>query len=86
MPRQRAIDPEILQAALAGLEVQRTSINDQVAVLRSFLGSGGRSPTPNGRRRRKYHISKEGRARIAAASRKRWAALKKAARAKKKAA
>jgi hypothetical protein len=77
--RQRAIDPAILQAAIAGLEAQRTRLDDQINAVRSMLNGASRSPKP----RRRYRISKEGRARIAAAARKRWAAIKKAARAKK---
>jgi hypothetical protein len=82
MPRrQPENDPVILQAALDGLELQRTRIEDQITSVRSMLHGSGNALKANGRRR-KYRISAEGRARIVAASRRRWAAIKKAARKK----
>jgi hypothetical protein len=63
-----------LQAALGGLETQRTRLDYQIAAVRSLLGNP--SPKTN-RKRRKYRMSAEGRARIIAATRKRWAAVKK---------
>jgi hypothetical protein len=84
MPKPYLLDPAILEAALINLETQRTHIDDQISTVRAMLDGGSRSPKPNGRRRRKkYRMSAEGRARIIAATRKRWAAVKKAARAKK---
>jgi hypothetical protein len=82
MPKPHVIDPAILEAALINLETQRARIDDQIDAVRSMLDGGSRSPKPDGRRR-KNRISAEGRARIAAAARRRW---KKAARAKKGAA
>jgi hypothetical protein len=76
MPRKRAIDPAILQAALTGLEAQRTRLDDQINAVRSMLGGASRSPKPKGRRR-KNQLTNEGRERIAAAARKRWAAVKR---------
>jgi hypothetical protein len=61
---------------------QWTRVNDQIKAVRTMLDDS-LSRKPNKKRRRKYRISAEGRARIAAASRKRWAAIRKAARAKK---
>jgi NMD protein affecting ribosome stability and mRNA decay len=84
MPKPNVIDPAILEAALINLETRRTHIDDQIATVRSMLDGGSPSAKPNAKRRRKkYRMSAEGRARIIAASRKRWAAVKKAARAKK---
>jgi hypothetical protein len=78
----------ILQAALEGLEAQKGRVEQQILEVRRQLGLGsgrrGRPPgTKNavaeGKRPRKRHkISKEGRERIAAAARARWAALRKA--------
>ena len=78
----------ILHAALEGLEAQKGRVELQILEVRRQLGLGsgrrGRPPgTKNapaeGKRPRKRHkISKEGRERIAAAARARWAALRKA--------
>jgi len=83
MPRPRVIDPAILQAALDGLEAHRRRIDDQIAAVHSLLDSGSASRKPNGRRRRKYRMTAEGRARIIEATRRRWAAVKKAGSKKK---
>ena len=78
----------ILKAALEGLEAQKGRVEEQILQVRRQLGLGsgrrGRPPgtknaTAAGKRPRKRHkISKEGRERIAAAARARWAALRKA--------
>jgi hypothetical protein len=78
----------ILRAAIEGLEAQKGRVEQQILEVRRQLGLGsgrrGRPPgTKNaaaeGKRPRKRHkISKEGRERIAAAARARWAALRKA--------
>ena len=77
--RRQEDDPGILQAALLGYQQQLEQINAKVADLRKRLGArsapaAGPAPrTPH----KKHRISAEGRARIAAAQRKRWAASKK---------
>jgi hypothetical protein len=79
--------PEILEAALHGLELQREKLEEQIAQVRSMLGRRvGRPPrtaksavepdAKSGRGRRK--LSDEARKRIAAAQKKRWAAFRKA--------
>jgi hypothetical protein len=77
----------ILKAALEGLEAQKGRVEEQILEVRRQLGLGsgrrGRPPgTKNaaagGKRRKRHKISPEGRARIAAAARARWAALRKA--------
>jgi hypothetical protein len=83
MARPRTIDPGILQAAIYGLEAKRSRIDDQIKAVRSLLGSGSASAKTNGRRRRKYRMSADGRARIIEATRRRWAASKKAGSKKK---
>jgi hypothetical protein len=72
-------DDGMLQAALIGYQHQLDEINAKIAELRRRLG--GRSAPASGAAPRnpqkKHRISAEGRARIAAAQRKRWAAAKK---------
>lgn len=63
-------NPEFLKAALRGYEVQMRELEGHITALRERLGVKA-----NGGKR--HSISPEGRARIAAAQRKRWA--KKAA-------
>jgi hypothetical protein len=79
MPKQ--LTPEIISAAIAGFEQQKTHIDAQIAELRAMLSGGSTetitTPEPTKRKRRK--MSAAGRARIADAQRKRWAASKKAA-------
>lgn len=76
-------DPGILQAALLGYQQQLEEINAKIADLRRRLGSrGGTTPAAGVAPRapqKKHRISPEGRARIAAAQRRRWAAAKKQA-------
>lgn len=78
-------DPGILQAALLGYQQQLDEINAKIADLRRRLGGrsapasssrGAVSPAPRAPQK-KHRISAEGRARIAAAQRRRWAAAKK---------
>src|ERR1044071_3863175 len=79
-------DAEIFEAALFGLEHQRSQMDERMAELRGRLGiRGGRvsaavnaamsdgAGTPVGKRRR---FSAAARRHMAAAQRKRWAALK----------
>jgi hypothetical protein len=75
-------DPGILQAALLGYQQQLEEINSKIADLRRRLGSRGNTPAAGVAPRtpqKKHRISAEGRARIAAAQRRRWAAAKKQA-------
>jgi len=72
--------PEILEAALVGLESQREKLEAQIAHVRSLLGRrtarGAAAPEPvigTGKR----ELSPEARKRIAAAQKKRWAAFRK---------
>jgi len=79
---KRENDPGILQAALLGYQQQLDEINAKIAELRRRLGSRGTTtsagPAPKAPQK-KHRISAEGRARIAAAQRRRWAAAKKSA-------
>jgi hypothetical protein len=73
-------DSGLLEAALVGYQQQLSDINAKIADLRRRLG--GRSapapgPAPRNVQKKQHRISAEGRARIAAAQRRRWAAAKK---------
>ena len=73
------LDNSILEAALLGYQAEQKRIQAAIADIQKRLG--GKSTTaPKSAppaRRKKHRISAEGRARIAAAQRKRWAASKK---------
>lgn len=65
--------------ALVGFEIQRAEIQNHIASLQTQL-KGRKLPISldgAGSGRKKHEISAEGRARIAAAQKKRWAASKK---------
>lgn len=69
-------DTQLLQAALVGYERQKEVLEERIAeIRRELVGDGGRSVAVGGTLNR--GMSAEGRARVAAAQRKRWAALKK---------
>jgi hypothetical protein len=77
--------PEILEAALQGLEAQRHKLEEQIAHVRSLLGGRAGKPvkaaawagSANGGTPKKRILSPEARQRIAAAQKKRWAAYRK---------
>jgi hypothetical protein len=84
---QTAPGPEILIAALQGLELQRDKLDEQIAEVRALLGRKVGRPAKvavsnvlsvaavsSGRKR---VLSSEARKRIAAAQKKRWAAFRK---------
>ena len=75
----RTLTNEIIAAAIAGFEAQKAKIDAQVAELRETL-KGGRTETavPPAPAKRKRKLSAAGRRAIAAAARKRWAAVKAA--------
>ena len=92
MAQTAITDYEILEAALMGLEHQRSQFDDKIAELRRRLGVRGMrvssvmsaavsdgAAAPGGNRPR---FSAAARRRMAAAQRKRWAALKKGTAAK----
>jgi len=72
---------ELLEAALAGLQLRRQQLDEQIMEVRSLLGRGaarrGRPPgaAKNGRSR----LSAAARRRIAAAQKRRWAEYRKSA-------
>ena len=91
MARPKKLASEILAAALSGLEEQRNRIDRQIAEVRAMMGKRGPGRPPAAEKaaapvavakraytkRAKRKLSAEGRARIIAAAKKRWAAFKK---------
>jgi hypothetical protein len=76
MAYPQAASAELLQAALRGYEHQLAILTQRITEVRRELSGGGvRSEAGEGKPRR--GMSDAGRARVAAAQRKRWAALKK---------
>jgi len=71
---------EIITAAILGFEEQKRHIDTRIAELRAIQSGGSAEPTatPTPVRRKRRKMSAAGRARIAEAQRKRWAASKKA--------
>ncbi len=99
MPRQPSLSSNILQAALAGLELQRQRIDEQIAEVRARLGQKRRGrPPKDGKKaakasaekaapapvKKKRTMSAAARKKISAAQKKRWAEWNKAARKGKK--
>ena len=77
---ERKLTPEILSAALKGLEAQRDRVASQIAEVRRLLGgahapasSAAEAPTRKPRRK----MSAAARKRITEAQRKRWEAFRK---------
>jgi hypothetical protein len=81
MPRPRKLDHAILEAALAGLELQRDRIEAQISRVRALVRKRGpgrpAAPEPAPARRQRRPLSAAARKRIAAAQKKRWAEYKK---------
>src|SRR6266542_5488263 len=78
MARHSAVDNSILEAALIGLEQQRSQIDAKMAEIRRRLRTGGGAATSAAApgRRAKRVLSPAARKRIADATRKRWAAYR----------
>lgn len=81
-PKKSLQNNELLEAALAGLQLRRQQLDEQISEVRSLLGRAparrGRPPAAemkNGRSR----LSPAARRRIAAAQKRRWAEYRKAA-------
>ncbi len=83
-----AASPEILQAALQGLESQRDKLDEQIAQVRALLGKPRKSVKAAHASKdvssataeaggSKRNLSPDARKRIAAAQKKRWAAFRK---------
>ncbi len=81
-------DASFLAAALEGLELQRTRIEEQIHRVRAMLGGRGtraaaQAGAPIGRPARKRRLSAAARKRIAMAQKRRWAEYRKKAAAAK---
>ena len=80
-PKKSLQSNELLEAALAGLQLRKQQLDEQIMEVRSLLGRGaarrGRPPGPakNGRSR----LSAAARRRIVAAQKRRWAEYRKSA-------
>jgi hypothetical protein len=72
------LTPEIIEAAIDGLEAKKQRIDVQIAELRAMLSPNGNgsAPAPQPTVRKKRGMSAAGRKAIAEAQRKRWAAAK----------
>src|SRR5262249_6475622 len=72
------LTPEIIEAAIDGLEAKKQRIDVQIAELRALLSPSGNgsTPAPQPTVRKKRGMSAAGRKAIAEAQRKRWAAAK----------
>jgi hypothetical protein len=85
-------NPTLLAAALAGLELQKTRIEEQIAEVRNMLGGqssqkrapkrvnndGSKAPAEKAQQKRtRQPLSAAARQRIAAAQKRRWAAFRK---------
>ena len=75
------LTPEIISAAILGFEEQKRLIDANIAELRAILSDDSAEPTfkPEPTKHKRRKVSAAGRARIAAAQRKRWAESKAAA-------
>jgi hypothetical protein len=79
----RTNDTSLLEAALVGYQAEAERISAAIADLQKRLGKrggGGNTPGPFPKvptTRKAHRMSAEGRARIAEAQRKRWAAARK---------
>ena len=81
MTKSSAINQEILEAALQGLEAQMAKLESQIAQVNALLkrkpAKAPTSATPTSPAPVKRVMSAEARKRIAAAQKKRWAAYHK---------
>ncbi len=83
MARATLPNQSLLTAALEGLELQRTRIDEQIREVRSMLGQGSERKsreahsTPEKPTRKKRVLSAAARKRIAAAQKARWAKFRK---------
>jgi hypothetical protein len=71
-------DADFLSAAIIGYQEKLKQIDAHIANLRQRLHIAGPPSVASAPVRKKHKISRQGRARIAAAQKKRWAAVKKA--------
>lgn len=82
MPRIPALNAELLNAALDGLEAQRQRVEQQISEIRRLLGAPAAAPRPvaapvAAAAPRKRAMSAAARKRIADAQKKRWQEFRK---------
>jgi len=65
------LDTAMMSAALAGYQSRLAVVNARIKELREYLAAD--APADGVQARKKHNVSAEGRARIAAAQRRRWA-------------
>ena len=85
MPTQK-LASEILTAAILGMEVQKEKLDAKIAELKIMLSGGPAVAATPEAPKPKRKMSKEGLARIVAATKKRWAAVRAAKAQQEKAA
>ena len=85
MAKSNPLDPEILAAALEGLQQKVQRLNEQIAAVRNLMGQRKRGRPPKteetegtaARPTKRRQLSPAARKRIAEAQKKRWAAIRK---------
>jgi hypothetical protein len=73
---RRTADTSLLEAALIGFQQMRRNVEEKIADIRQQLGSGNGTSAPAPSQTGRRPLSPAARRRIAAAQRKRWAAIK----------
>jgi hypothetical protein len=86
MARPKLLDPQILDAVLEGLRLQKQRLDQYIAEIQRLLGGKRRKPAAAVKEPKEpwRKMSAVGRKRIAAATRKRWAEWRKKKAAAKK--
>ncbi len=81
MPRKPSLDPNVLAAALQGLEAQRKRVQEQIAQVEAMLGNRAARPAtataPSDTPKKRRKMSAAARRHIIEAQKKRWAAFRK---------
>jgi len=80
-PKKTIENNELLEAALAGLQLKRQQIDEQIREVRALLGgtAGRRVPSAAAPKNGSSRLSPAARKRIAAAQKRRWAEYRKSA-------
>ena len=80
-PKKLMQNNELLEAALAGLQLKRQQLDEQIREVRALLGGapGRRGHAATAAKNGGSRLSPAARRRIAAAQRRRWAEYRKAA-------
>lgn len=70
---------ELLEMALVGYRVQVQALSEKITAIEIQLRGEQPGPALVTKRKKKRHMTPEGRARISAAAKKRWAKIRRAA-------